>query len=219
LLLRKGTAAKVAGQEFHPSGTASTCGKTPELSAFADCATVVSMQPKAFVCPEGPLSIVSVTAWRGRGSALAGAVLTQFGLELPQNGWWGEHSGLTAVWTGPGHWWFQRAGRTLLLNELAPFSAHAGLIDISDGRAVRRASGPGLCEMMMSLLPLDLHPRAFLPGHAASTVAAHMAVQVRQVDDGPTDELSCQRSYAGSLWRALELAGAGGIAMQQDIAE
>lgn len=190
----------------------------PEHSAFAACATVAPMQPKAFVCPVEPLSIVSVTAWPGQVSALAGAVLAQFGLELPQNGRWDEHSGLTAVWTGPGHWWFQRAGRMSLLKELAPLSAHAGLIDISDGRAVLRASGAGLREMLMSLLPIDLHPRAFLAGHTATTVAAHMTVQVRQVDAVPTYELSCQRSYAGSLWRALELSGAGAIAMRPKIA-
>jgi sarcosine oxidase subunit gamma len=46
------------------------------------------------------------------------------------------------------------------------------------------------------------------PGNVASTVAAHIGVQIWQVDALPSYDLAGPISYAGSLLRALELAGA-----------
>lgn len=184
-----------------------------ELSAFAGCAPVAADHAGATASPVEPLSVVSVTAWRGQADALAAAVLAQCGLALPQAGHWVEHNGLTAVWAGPGHWWLQRAGRAKLLQELLPLGEHAGLIDISDGRAILRLRGLEARRILMSLLPLDLHPRVFTPGCVASTIGGHMTVQVRQIDDAPTYDLACLRSFAGSLWRSLELAGAGRLTL------
>jgi methylglutamate dehydrogenase subunit D len=184
------------------------------LSAFAGCAPVVAAHEAAVARPVDGLSIVSVTAWRGAAPALAGALQAAFGLELPPPGRWTQSGDLVALWAGPGHWWLQRD--RALLAELAPIAgAHAGLIDISDARAVLRLAGAAAPTILASLLPIDLHPRAFQPGHLATTVAAHIGVQIRQLDAAPTYELSCLRSFAGSLWRAVELAGAGRISLRQ----
>ncbi len=180
-----------------------------ELSAFTKVKSVAATHGSTTAMPIEPRSVVSITAWRGAAPALADAAQVTFGLTLPQPGRWIEHNGLAAIWAGPGHWWLQRDGRSELLAELAPLAPHAGLIDMSDARAVLRLSGPAARDILMGLLPLDLHPRSFTPGCAASTLAAHMGVHVRQLDDAPTYDLSCLRSYAGSLWRALELASAG----------
>ncbi len=180
-----------------------------EHSAFAGAQAVTATQGGTTVRAIEPLSVVSVTAWRGQEAALADAVRATFGLDLPQAGRWTAHAGLTAIWAGPGHWWLQRGGRSALMQELAALGDHAGLIDISDARAVLRLRGPLARDILLGLLPLDLHPSVFTPGQVASTIAAHMTVQVRQLDDKPTFDLSCLRSYAGSLWRALELASAG----------
>lgn len=182
------------------------------LSAFAGCAPVVPTHEGAVAHPVEPLSVVSVNAWRGGTAALADALRAAFGLDLPEPGRWTQAGDLAAVWAGPGHWWLQRERAGALLAELTPLvGAHAGLIDISDARAVLRVRGPAARDMLASLLPIDLHPRAFQPGHAATTVAAHVGVQVRQIDAAPTYDLSCARSFAGSLWRAVDLAGAGRI--------
>ena len=45
-------------------------------------------------------------------------------------------------------------------------------------------------------------------GDVAATVVAHVQVLVWQVNDAPTYELICARSFAGSVHRWLELAGA-----------
>ena len=184
-----------------------------ETSAFAGCPPVAAAHPQAEARPVAPLATVLVSAWRGQETALAGAVRAACGLDLPPAGRWTEAGGLTAIWTAPGQWWLQRPGRHDLMGELATLAAHAALIDQSDARATLRLCGPGARRILMSLLPLDLHPAAFAPGQAASTLAAHLTVALRQVDDAPSYDLSCLRSYAGSLWRALELAGAGRLTL------
>jgi heterotetrameric sarcosine oxidase gamma subunit len=182
------------------------------LSAFAGCAPVAAVHAGATAVPVEPLSVVSVTAWNGSAAALADAVRAAFGLDLPPPGRWTQAGELAALWVGPDHWWLQREHASALLAELTPVAGdHAALIDISDARAVLSISGPAAPTILASLLPIDLHPRAFLPGYVASTVAAHIGVQVRQIDAAPTYHLSCLRSFAGSLWRSVELAGAGRI--------
>jgi sarcosine oxidase subunit gamma len=180
-----------------------------ECSAFAGCEATLAADQQAIARPIEPLSVVSVTAWRGQAAELAEVARARLGLELPTAGRWRDQAGLTAAWAGPGHWWLQRPGRVPLLRELAPLAAHGGLIDISDAHAVLRISGPAARDILLGLLPLDLHPRAFGPGHVATTIAAHITVRVRQIDDAPSYDLACPRSYAASLWRALALAGAG----------
>jgi sarcosine oxidase subunit gamma len=182
-------------------------------SAFAGCAPVLPTREGAAAHPVEPLSLVSVTVWHGEDTALAHLAKTTFALDLPQAGRWTHAGDIIAIWIGPGHWWLQGA----LLRDLTPLAAHAGLIDLSDARAMLRIYGPEDRDMLASLLPIDLHPRGFAPGRAASTVAGHIAVHIRQLDTVPTYDLSCARSYAGSLWRALEMAGNGRIRL--DLAE
>lgn len=183
-------------------------------SAFAGCKPVASSHGGAEAAPVEGLSIVSVTAWRDAEPALIEAMQSAFALALPEAGRWTHAGDLVAMWVGPGHWWLQREAGGLLLPEIAAAAAdRAGLIDISDARATLRIHGPAARDILASLLPIDLHPRALAPGRVASTIAAHIGVQLRQIDVAPSYDLSCLRSYAGSLWRALELAGAGRIRM------
>jgi len=185
---------------------------TPGLSAFAGCAPISPVHSGATARPLEPLSVVALTAWKGAETTLADALRVAFGLSLPAAGRWTEAADIAALWVGPGHWWLQRERASALFAELEPVvGGHAALIDISDARAVLRVSGAAAPTILASLLPIDLHPRAFRPGQVASTVAAHIGVQIRQLDDAPTYDLSCLRSFAGSLWRSVELAGAGRI--------
>lgn len=157
----------------------------------------------------GPRSVVSVSAWPDRADALALLLSRALGLQLARPGRWTAAGDLVCVWTAPTQWQVQRAGRQDLLAQLdAVVGDAAGLIDLSDASVVLRLGGAGAREVLARLLPIDLHPRAFGPTSAARSYAAHMTVQVRQLDVAPTYELACAGSYAGSLWRALELAGA-----------
>jgi sarcosine oxidase subunit gamma len=157
-----------------------------------------------------PLSAVSVTVWPGQSSSLAEAMQKTFGLDLPAPGRWTEAGAIAAVWLGPDHFSIQRQGAEALFPQIESIIAdHAALIDLTDARAMLRLTGPESRNILAALLPIDLHPRAFAPGHAATTVGAHLTIQMRQLDDAPTYDLAVSRSFAGSLWRALELAGAG----------
>jgi len=180
------------------------------LSAFAGCAPVVPAHESARAVPLEPLATLSVAAWPGQTAALGEALHRALALELPEAGRWTHANGLLAIWMGPDHFYLQREGAAALLPELAPVVGDlAALIDLTDARATLRLTGPAAREILAGLLPLDLHRRGFAPGRAASTIAGHMTVQLRQIDAAPSYDLAVGRSFAGSLWRALELAGAG----------
>ena len=156
-----------------------------------------------------PFTSVSVTAWPGEADALAARVQAAFGLTLPPPGRWTAEAGLVAVWLGPEQWQVEHDDRPDLAASLAAaIGPHGGVIDVSDARAVLRLSGPGSREVLARLLPLDLHPRAFAPGSAANSLAAHLSVQLRQIDEVPSYELGCLRGYADSLAHAVTEAGA-----------
>lgn len=154
-----------------------------------------------------PVTAASVTAWPGAAAALAERLDAAFGLALAGPGRWTAAGALVSAWLGPDQWQIEHADRPELARELAAaVGAQGGVIDMSDARAVLRLSGPASRDVLARLLPLDLHPRAFAPGHAASTVGAHINVQLRQIDAVPTYDLGCLRSYAESLWQAVAAA-------------
>jgi len=179
-------------------------------SAFAGCAEIIPTHEGARAVPIEPLATVSVTVWPGQRAALAEALRGAYNLELPPPGRWTQAGALVAVWLAPDHFLLQHEGVPTLFQEVATITGDdAALIDLTDARAVLRLAGPASQRILAGLLPIDLHPRAFAPGHAATTIAAHLTVQVRQLDATPTYDLAVSRSFAGSLWRALELAGEG----------
>lgn len=159
-----------------------------------------------------PLTVVLLTAWREAAASLAARVRDAFGLDLAEPGRWTAAGDLMCVWLGPEHWQIERAGTHGLVSDLhAVAGSDGGVIDLSDARAVMRIAGLASADILARLVPLDLHPRAFAPHHAAGTLAAHIAVQLRQIDTTPTYDLACPRSCAGSLRRAVEHAGGGQI--------
>nr|WP_246602353.1 sarcosine oxidase subunit gamma family protein [Falsiroseomonas tokyonensis] len=74
-------------------------------------------------------------------------------------------------------------------------------------RSLFALRGPLVRELLATILPLDLHPRAFPPGAAAATLGAHLPLLLWL--DGETFHLSCARSYGDSLAAALQAAGRG----------
>jgi len=153
------------------------------------------------------LGMVSIATPRGGAAALAQALRYHAGLTPPAPGCWVGDDTLALLWTAPGQ--FLAVGDAAATQRLADtLSARALLIDLTGARVVVRLSGPSARDILARVVPLDLHPRAMRPGHVASTVAAHLGVQVWQIDDAPSYDLAGPVSYAGSLRRALVLAGA-----------
>jgi sarcosine oxidase subunit gamma len=149
----------------------------------------------------GGLTLAHVAALRGREAELAEAVRAAYGIELPTTPKRVAADDVAFVWAGPGKWLATSSGE-------ADFSGLPGAVsDQSDGRTVLSVSGPRARETLATLIQIDLHPRAFAPGDAALTHAASIAIHVWQVDDAPTYEIACFRSFAATLWRWIVHAG------------
>ena len=153
------------------------------------------------------LGMASIAVPRIGAADLARVLHDHAGLAPPEPGCWVGDDTLALVWSAPGQ--FLGVGEAAATRRLAgALRGHALVIDLSGGRVVVRVSGPSARDVLARCLPLDLHPRAMRPGHAASTIAAHIGVQVWQIDEVPTYDIAGPVSYAGSLRRALELSGA-----------
>lgn len=153
------------------------------------------------------LGLLSVATRRGGTAALARVVREQVGLALPEPGCWVGDDALALLWCAPGQ--FLAVGDAVKVQRLAAALQGVALtIDLTGARVVVRVSGWDVREVLARVVPLDLHPRVMGPGRVAATVAAHIGVQIWQVDEAPSYDLAGPVSFAGSLLRALELAGA-----------
>ena len=153
------------------------------------------------------LGMVSIATPRGGAAALAQALHDHAGLAPPAPGCWVGDDALALLWTAPGQ--FLAVGDALATQRLTDALRERALtIDLTGARTVLRLTGPSVRDLLARLVPLDLHPRATRPGHVAATIAAHIGVLIWQVDAAPSYDLAGPVSYAGSLLRALALAGA-----------
>ncbi|MEU1475356.1 sarcosine oxidase subunit gamma family protein [Streptomyces sp. NPDC005760] len=116
------------------------------------------------------------------------------------------HGPHTAVWLGPDEWLvLSRADASAVTAQL--LEALAGdpgsVVDVSANRTTLELTGPAAREVLEKGCPLDLHPRAFGPGHAVSTTVGPIAVLLWQTDDTPTYRLLPRSSFADYLARWL----------------
>lgn len=154
------------------------------------------------------LQIVSLAARRGQDAALAAAVQTSWGLELPTTPRRVGDGRLAFLWSGRAQWLAIAEGLGDLESSLRDrLGSLASLTDQSDGRVVLRLSGPRTRETLAKGLAIDLHPRAFTPGDTALTLAGHIGVHFWQLDDTPTYGIAVARGYASSLLGWLIPAG------------
>jgi sarcosine oxidase subunit gamma len=147
-------------------------------------------------------------AFHSNTEAYLASALINMGFNLPRIGKFQEAGGLLIARLGPYQLLAMRTGDETdagsLMEELAPLSAVAGLIDQSDTRVGIRVTGPDVVARLEQLLPLDLHPSRFTPGQCAQTLMAQLSLLVLQ--HGECDyELQCGRSQAVSFFRALEV--------------
>lgn len=155
------------------------------------------------------VQISTVMARKGQEATVATAVRDAWGLDLPSSPRRVCEGNLAFVWSGPGHWTAVAEGWAIPL-DVALRQRLRGLASVSaqgDGRVLLRLSGPRARDVLSKGVGIDLHPRAFRAGDAASTLAAHIGVQIWQRDDAPTFEVSAFRSYARSLYGWLISAG------------
>jgi heterotetrameric sarcosine oxidase gamma subunit len=158
------------------------------------------------ICERGQLALVNVLARKGQAAALAALVKNAYGIELPTTprmvgGPMPDGRSLSFIWAGPDQWLGYAEAAPDLEGELVMALCRRAMIaDQSDGRCVIRISGPKAREVLAKGFALDLDSRVFRPGDVALTMAAHMNVQLWQLDETPSYEIAMFRSLAGSFW-------------------
>ena len=92
----------------------------------------------------------------------------------------------------------------------ANVSAPAGaqVVDLSEARTVIIVAGPRGRDMLQKGTPLDLHPRAFEPGHCAQTGLSRANIILHQTDAAPRYDVYVNNSFADYLWSWMERAAA-----------
>jgi sarcosine oxidase subunit gamma len=160
--------------------------------------------------------IVQVLVRRDRSEDLAAALRRDFALALPGPGRAATGgNGVTAIWIQEGGWYLHasRTGEAALAARVA--ASCAGLATIDDqshGRTMLRVSGPRAREILSRGCRLDLHPRAFGPGRATTTMLGHIACLVHQTDETPAYELTVYATLAATFldW-LIETAAEDGV--------
>lgn len=123
-------------------------------------------------------------------------LLSPLGLSFPDPGRVSAAGSLRLVWTG--------RDQAMLVGSAPPdgLSACAAVTDQSDGWVCLSLTGPGAGAVLARLVPLDLRPAAFAPGHAARSALNHLPLILWREDDG--FRLMTFRSMARTAWTEIE---------------
>lgn len=164
-----------------------------------------------FVSERSNVTLATVVARRNSTDTLTRRVHEVFGFEPPLEPRHVGGDGVAFAWSGPAQWLAigeGAKGEALVARLRAELSGLASVSDQTDGLAVIRLRGPDVRHLLAKGLPIDLHPRAFAPGHAAVTVLGTVRVHIWQVDAQPTYDLAVSTSYAAYVWRWIVAAAA-----------
>jgi sarcosine oxidase subunit gamma len=146
--------------------------------------------------------LVQLAARRGQETELAAALSGAMGLALPGPGGSARAGGRTAIWLQPGLWVVSadRGDEGGLAATLAEAARNLGaVVDQTHGRATLRIEGARVRDMLAKGCRLDLHPKVFPEGRAASTTIAHIGCLLHHA--GPdTFELTMFATFAQSFW-------------------
>jgi methylglutamate dehydrogenase subunit D len=151
------------------------------------------------------LALYVISAGAGKAGEVAAKMASVTGLDLPIGPKRVSKNGF-ALGTAPGQWLAvaeSREARALPAMLAVALKGDATVVDLSDGKAVLRISGPRARETLAKGCSLDLHPRVFKPGSAATTPVALIDCVIWQVDETPIYDLAVPTSYAESFWSWL----------------
>ena len=168
-------------------------------------------EPGVVIAERSRLGLATVAARKGQAGALTDAVAGAYGVAPPDGSRVAHGKAVSFVGYGPGQWLAVSEGlaNEALARDLGQrLKGLASVSDQSGGRTVLRLSGPRAREVLAKGLPIDLHPRAFGPGSAATSTISLMGVQLWQVDDAPSYDIAVFRSLSASFWRWLTASAA-----------
>ena len=151
------------------------------------------------------LQLHTLSANADKDAEVAEAVLSATGLNLPSGPKVASKDGLAFIGTAPGQWFVvaQGDGRAQFDGIRSGLAELASIVEQTDGKAVVEISGPRGRDTLAKGCMIDLHPRVFGPGDAATTPIALIDCQIWQINAGPTYLLDVPSSYAASFWSWL----------------
>ncbi|WP_018389639.1 sarcosine oxidase subunit gamma [Ancylobacter sp. FA202] len=152
--------------------------------------------------------IALVVARNGFAASVAGRLGRAFGVEVSDRASAAIGAASTVVGTGP--------GRFLVLSKIEPDLAgtlrallgnEAAITEQDDAFVTFDLAGDKVPDLLAKGALIDLDPRVFLPGHAATTVIAHSGVTLWRVHESGW-RLLVARSLEASFTRFLVASGA-----------
>ena len=154
-------------------------------------------------------AIASVALFRSTAQAARARLREEFSLDLPAAATYARGADVDAVGTGPESWLLiAEPGTDLVATLRNAVGDLAAIVDLSDRNVMIVLQGRDARAALAKLLPLDLHPRAFPPGGTASTVSAHINVQVWHDVASDGFVILVARSTARCLLHAITAAAA-----------
>ena len=168
-------------------------------------------EPGAVIVERLGLGLATVAARKGQAEALKAAVADAYGIDLPDTSRAVAGPGVTFIGYGPGQWLAvsESLGAESLARDLGQkLKGLASISDQSGGRTVLKISGPRARDVLAKGLPIDLDPRAFPLGSAATSTISLMGVQLWQTDDTRSYDIALFRSVSESFWRWLTASAA-----------
>ena len=157
------------------------------------------------------LALCVISAGANKANEVAAKMHSVTGLDLPMGPKRMSKNGFALIGTAPGQWLAiaeSKEARALPAMLGVSLKGDATVVDLSDGKAVLRISGPRARDTLAKGCSLDLHPRVFKPGNAATTPVALIDCVIWQVDETPTYDLAVPTSYAESFWSWLTASAA-----------
>jgi len=161
------------------------------------------------VTERADLGLATLEARKGQAAALDASVEAAYGTKLPTGPMAAKGNGVRFIGVAPGQWFAvsDTLSNEALADDLAEkLEGLASVADHSSGRAVVRVEGPDAISALAKGLAIDLDPRVFSDGAAATTNVGHMGVLVWR--DGDAYDLAVFRSVAGSFCHWLKASTA-----------
>jgi methylglutamate dehydrogenase subunit D len=168
-------------------------------------------EPSLVITELTGLGLATVACRKGQAAALSAAVRKAYGLDLPASSRVAQGAAVRFIGYGPGQWLAVSealANEALASKLAAKLQGLASVSDQSGGRTVLRVSGNRARDVLAKGLPLDLDPRAFPLGSAATSAISHIGLQLWQADDTRSYDIAIFRSLSESFWRWLTASAA-----------
>ncbi len=171
----------------------------------------VGGEPGVVIQERVGLGLATLAARKGQDTALKQTVAAAYGVELPDSSQVVHGASVSFIGYGPGQWFAvseQLASEALARDLAQRLKGLASISDQSGGRTVLRIGGPRARDVLAKGLPIDLDPRGFPLGSAATSTISLMGVQLWQPGDTQSYDIALFRSVSHSFWRWLAASAA-----------